>query len=177
MDTPIHEYTATKRDFADAQRVHRKNRPWAAVNYWFWYAAVPVGCVLYVLTVAVRWHLHSRTVGGGEIVGAGFALYVAALLAFARWWQRRKLWNQAQPKKYRGKPVTVQFDESIIIGARPGESEGRFYWTAIEDFAEDDRMALVYVRPKLFLFIPKRAMSEPEWARLRALALPRKAKR
>ena len=177
MDTPVHEYTATKRDFMDAQRLHRKNRPWAAVNYWLWWVGVPAACVLYALAVAVHWQLRSRTVGGGEIVVAGFALYFAVLLLFGRWWQIRKLWNQAQPKKYRGKPVTLQFDEAMIISARPGDSEGRFYWTAIEDYAEDERLAIVYVRRKLFLFIPKRAMDEPEWARLRTLALPHKEKR
>ncbi len=177
MNTPVHEYISTKQDFVDAQRLHRKNRPRAAANYWLWYAVIPIASALYLIYFAVRWFTHPRAVTGNAIFWAAVALYLAVVLTFARWWQMRKLWNQAQPAKYRGKPVTFQFDPEMVISARPGESEGRFYWSAIEDYAEDDRLALIYVRHKLFLFIPKRAMDESEWERLRALALPHKAKR
>lgn len=106
---------------------------------------------------------------------AAVGLYAAVLLPLARWNQIRVLWNRTQPKKYRGQPVTFQFDQEQVISARPGSSEGRFLWGAIEDYAEDERLVLLYVQRKLFLFIPKRAMDETEWARLRELALPHKA--
>ena len=85
--------------------------------------------------------------------------------------------TDAQRRPVRGQPVTFQFDEQQLISARPGSSEGRFQWNAIEDYAEDERLAILYVQRKLFLFVPKRAMDEAEWERLRAIAAERKAKR
>lgn len=177
MDTPTHECISTKRDFLDAQRLHRKNRPWTALSYGFWFVVVPGASVAYLLYWASLWFTHGRAAAMNNVVWAALALYLAALLSFARWRQIRKLWNQVQPKKYDGMPVTFQFDEDTLISARPGESEGRWKWGAVEDFAEDEKIAILYVRKKLFLMVPKRIMDEAEWTRLRALALPRKAKR
>lgn len=177
MNTPVHEYASTKRDFLDAQRLHRKNRPWSAVSYGFWYVVLPGGSVAYLLYWASLWFTHGRAAAIHNIVWAGLALYLASLLSFARWWQIQKLWNQMQPKKYRGLPVTLQFDDKLIISARPGDNEGRWSWNAVEDFAEDERLAILYVRKKLFLMVPKRIMDEHEWERLRTLALPHKVKK
>ena len=177
MNTPVHEYVSTKQDFADAQRLHRSNRPRFAVWYWLWYGVLPGLSVVYLMYWAALWITRGQGWALHNAAWAGLALYIAVMLPFGRWWQIRRLWDRTQPKKYRGEPVTFQFDEQQLISARPGSSEGRFQWNAIEDYAEDERLAILYVQRKLFLFVPKRAMDEAEWERLRAIAAERKAKR
>ena len=177
MNTPVHEYVSSKQDFLDAQRLHRSNRPWTAVWYWLWYGVAPGLSIVYLGYWVVLWATHGWASALRDAGFAGFALYLAVLLLLSRWLQIRRLWARAQPEKYRGQPVTFQFDEQQLISARPGSSEGRFQWSSIEDYAEDERLALLYVQRKLFLFVPKRAMEEAEWARLRLLASERKAKR
>ena len=65
--------------------------------------------------------------------------------------------------------VRFSFDESGVTSSVVGRSEGRFYWNAIQDFAEDDRLALLFIGKKHFLYIPKRAMNEEGWKSLRAM--------
>ncbi len=175
MNEPVHEYVSTKQDFIDAQRLHRSNRRWARVGYFVWFWVIPLVGLTLTLAALIA-HLRGNVSLFYKLLpAAAVGLYAAVLLPLARWNQIRVLWNRTQPKKYRGQPVTFQFDREQVISARPGSSEGRFLWGAIEDYAEDERLVLLYVQRKLFLFIPKRAMDETEWARLRELALPRKA--
>ena len=177
MDTPVHEYTATKQDFHDAQRLHRANRRWVAIGYYFWVWFVPLAGTALALIAGTFWLQGNRAGFYHLLPEAALGAYFAVVLPLLRWNQIRRLWDRAQPKKFRDQPVTLQFDAQQIISARPGSSEGRFQWTAIEDYAEDERLALLYVQRKLFLFVPKRAMDEAEWDRLRAVALTRKAAR
>ncbi len=174
MTTPVHEYLATKRDFLDAQRLHRRNRPWTAILYWLVYWILPLAGACCTLYAASLWAKEGLRAVGGWMGPGVIGAYLALVLPLARWNQLRRLWNNAQPKKYRDIPLLLQFDDEQLVSGRPGESEGRFFWIAFEDYAEDEKLALLYLRRKLFLFIPKRAMPAAEWARLRALALPRK---
>ena len=177
MLTPAHPYVITTADYNDAQRLHRRNRPRAAFTYYFWFWFLPGISIAFLAFTLVVIAIHGLLAAGRYMPAAGVALYLALLLPFCLWNARRKAMNNLQPKSRRGQPVTVQFDNDQIISAIPGISDGRFFWSAIEDYAEDERMALLYVRKKLFLFIPKRAMDEAEWQRLRTLALPQKASR
>ena len=174
MHTPVHEYLVTKSDFLDAQRLHRRNRPWTALNYWTFHVVVPIVGAICALYTGWLWIQGGSRAAGAWIPPGVLGLYFAILPPLVRWNQIRRLWNNAQPKKYRDRPIQLQFDEEQVISSRPGESEGRFFWNAFEDYVEDEKLALLYVRRKLFLFIPRRAMPEDEWQRFRALALPRK---
>ena len=177
MDTPTYEYLVTKQDYNDAERLHRRNRPRAAVVYYVFFWLLPCVSAAYLLYTLIVFGLGGWRAVERHLAEASLALYLAILLPFAFWNAKRRAWNTLQPKKYAGRPVTFQFDGEQLISARPGVSDGRFYWTAIEDFAEDDRMALIYPRPKLFVIVPKRAMPEEAWQRLRAFAVPQKRRK
>jgi len=55
-----------------------------------------------------------------------------------------------------------------VISAIPNRSEGRFFWSAIQDYAEDDKIALLFIQKKKFLFIPKHALPDAAWRELKA---------
>jgi len=72
------------------------------------------------------------------------------------------------PSEIRDQPVTLEFTADQVISAIPEKSEGRFFWSAIQDFAQDDRITLIYVQQKRFIFVPTHAVPDTEWARVRA---------
>jgi hypothetical protein len=65
--------------------------------------------------------------------------------------------------------VTLEFNTEQFIITFPGKSEGRYFWSAIQDFAEDGKIALVFIQKKRFIFIPKHALPETAWFELRSL--------
>jgi len=91
----------------------------------------------------------------------------------------RKCWKRLLPESAKKSvrtdiSVALEMTPEQIISILPGRSEGRFFWSVIVDYAEDGRLALVYIKKKQFLFIPRRAMDEVGWAELRShLAGPR----
>ena len=175
MDTPVHEYVITRQDYNSAQSLHRSNHRRVSLMYYFWFWFLPAISIAFLLYTLVLIAAKGLLAAQAYTPLAGWALYIAAFMPFLLWNTRRKAMNTLQPKDRRGKPVTVQFDAHQIVSAVPGVSEGRFFWTAIQDFTEDSSVALLYTRKKVFLFIPKRAMDDAEWQRLRTLALPQKA--
>ena len=55
----------------------------------------------------------------------------------------------------------------MLISRRPCLSEGRFQRAGILAFVEDEHIALLFVRKKLFLPVPRRALNAEGWAELR----------
>lgn len=170
MDTPIYNYLLSKDNFLDAQRLYRKHSPKAALSYYFWIWTVPIIGLCFVLAlvaaVITRREDLIRQLAPAAAAGAWFAIFIPTM----RWWQLRKLWKASLDAGADGKPITLQFDDEQLISTIPGKSEGRFFWTALIDYAEDDRLAMLFIRKTHFHYILKYALPETAWTQIRQLA-------
>ena len=174
MNTPVYEYVSSQQEYVDAQRLHRRNRRSAALRYYLVFWLVPLLSVLFLLFTVTTWTAKGMDATQPFFSVAGLALYLVLFLTFALWRAKQKAWKTTQDRRPNNEPLTVQFDKLQIISAIPGVSNGRFFGSAFKDYAEDEHITLIYPRPKLFLFLPKRAMPASEWDRLRIYALPQK---
>jgi hypothetical protein len=173
MDTPVYQYVLQKQDFINAQHLYLRHNRRAALSYYFWIWLVPILGVVIFLIAATAYLLHQEVLFHQIAPLAGMGIWFAIFIPLMRWFNIRKLWKASVETIDGGKPVSLQFDNEQISSSIPGKSEGRFYWNAILDFAEDDRVAMIFVRAKNFLYIPKNALPEEAWTQIRALA-PRK---
>jgi len=48
--------------------------------------------------------------------------------------------------------VWVDLDDERVISTIPGTVEGKYFWTGILGFAQDEKMILLYIRKNMFLF-------------------------
>ena len=173
MDTPVYQYVLQKQDFINAQQLYLRHNRGAALSYYFWIWLVPIlGVVIFLITVTA-YFLQNNVLFHQLVPMAGAGIWLAIFIPLMRWLNIRKLWKASVETIDGGKPVSLQFDDEQIVSAIPGKSEGRFYWNAILDFAENDQIAMLFIRKKHFLYIPKNALPEEAWAQIRALA-PRK---
>jgi hypothetical protein len=106
-------------------------------------------------------------------VFSGVGLWFAFCIPLFRLISVRKCWKRLLPESGRRStksviPVELEMTADQIISTLPGRSEGRFFWAALPDFVEDEKLALVFVKKKQFLFIPRRAMDEVGWVQLRS---------
>lgn len=169
-ESPTYEYVLTKQNFLDAQRVFRARYRRSALLYYLWYWVVPFIGLLVALVPVYYWLQHDRHMMSASFPLAGAGLYFALVVPVSRIFQIRRAWRNAVPITLEGKPVSLRFNHEWIASGIPGRSEGVFRWSAIYDFAEDEKVGLLLIRKKLFLFIPKPALPAEVWERIRELA-------
>ena len=165
---PIHRYTATYADFLNAQRLYRTSSRrafWAFLAWTYLVPAVTAGLCL----GALQAHRH-RSPYAAALVGfaaAGLWLTFVSVVLRPLTWRRafRKLLLPGETQMN----SEFSFDDNGVFTGITSRSEARFFWNSILRYAENSEIALLFIRKKLFLFVPKRAMDEPEWKRLRAL--------
>ena len=63
-------------------------------------------------------------------------------------------------------PPEFELHDDDLISRIPGRSEGRFLRVAVHDVVRDERICLIYVRKKLFIFVPRQDMPEDLWSAL-----------
>jgi YcxB-like protein len=164
-----HSYELTYRDFIDAQRLHRKQRTFAQVSFIFWIFVMPAisfGMVIWVFWIYIS---GERALFFQLLPIAAWLGAVSIIVLGMRPYTLRKIYRRSLPEGVKGAiPVNFSFGEEGVLSAIPGRSEGKFFWNSIVNYAENDKLALLYVKKKLFLYIPKRAMPEDEWQQLRA---------
>ncbi|HZY61989.1 MAG TPA: YcxB family protein [Edaphobacter sp.] len=172
-----YDYVLRFDDYQDSQKLYLRHRRSAAVFYYFYVWVLPiVGLLSCALFVASRYGFYpesSASFAGFAAAGLWFALFVPIIQVVGR----RRCWKRLIPTGMKGKsksieiPVSLEFNDEQVISAIPGKSEGRFYWSAIVDFAENEKIVLLFVHKKRFLFIPKRAMSADTWNEFRNLLI------
>jgi len=104
--------------------------------------------------------------------GAVIAVLLAAILGYRMFRLRRNYSRSAMARHEEG--IALAFNQEYFVSGLPGRSEGRFLWPALYDFAENDRIALLYTSKKFFIVIPKHAMPHASWDVFRSLVPTRK---
>jgi hypothetical protein len=175
-----YDYVLRFDDYQDSQKLYLRHRRSAALFYYFYVWVLPLAGILScALFVASRYGFHpefSAALAGFAAAGLWFALFIPIMQFVGR----RRCWKRLVPVDLKGKakdmeiPASLEFNDEQVISAIPGRSEGRFYWPAIVDFAEDEKIALLFVHKKRFLFIPKRAMPTEVWDEFRDLLANKK---
>jgi len=168
-----YEYALSYKDYLDAQRLFRKHRWKAAVSYYGFIWVLPILGAL----AAVPWIAQLLGVDADWVYRwrgfAGLGLWFAIAIPLIRIYSLRRCWRRLLPdsikKSMRSEiPVELEINDEQLISILPGRSEGRFFWSALVDFAEDERLALVFIKRRMFLFIPRRAMDDAGWIQLRS---------
>jgi YcxB-like protein len=169
-----YEYKLTYQNYKDSQRLYRRHRWQAALSYYFWIWLVPVlGSILALPLLAnLLFDFHPdwlRSIVGFSGVGLWFAVFIPLM----RFYTIRRCWKRLLPENVRKSirtdiPVEIEWNNEQLISCLPGRSEGRFFWSAICDFAENEKLALIFVKKKQFIFVPKSALPESAWADLRS---------
>ena len=171
-----YDYVLRFDDYQDSQKLYLRHRRSAAIFYYCYVWVLPIvgllACAMFIATI-YGFHPELRSPFAGF---AAAGLWLALFIPVMQFFGRRRCWKRMVPVGMKGKaksveiPASFEFNEEQVISAIPGKSEGRFFWPVILDFIEDDKIALLFVHKKRFLFIPKRAMPTEVWDELRKVS-------
>ena len=161
------EYRLTLDDYKAAQRLHIQCNQRVRFWFFFWHRFMPV--VSSAALVLLLWDVFYRHFAlpawvGGVLAGLSFAgFYVPAIRPFL---VRRAFRTLMEDASGGHGLLQLELRESELISRIPGRSEGRFQSVAIYEMVRDERICLIYIRKKLFLFVPRESMPEELWAAL-----------
>lgn len=166
------EYISTFEDFKAAQKLHLKHNRAARVRFWTWMIGAPVFTLLCAIGMLHESYA-ARSDGFGLAAWLTFCGFVMTIsVVVLRPWNLRRCFRRMRIRSGLAEQIRVRitFDEESVTSAIPERSEGRFLWTALRGFVENSHLTLLYISPKQFLFIPKRAMDDQSWDAMRAAA-------
>ena len=159
-------YTLTLDDYKAAQRLHLRQRPERRLAFIFWYVAVPILAVAGAIAFAFL-DVSKLTHFAAIYFGIEAALvWLSIYLPIMRIYTTRRCFKQMFPPLRTDRTSSIDLDDERVVSAIPGVSEGKFFWSAIIDFAQNDKVTLLYVRKKAFLFFPTSALSTENRAEL-----------
>jgi hypothetical protein len=160
------EYTISYADYKAANQLYLRHRLWARISYILTIWIVPIfGVCLLAWSLWLRAHDVDASMNGPIIVSGA---WLALAFPLARWLQVRRCYRNLFPKGV-PKIARLMVNDEQVISVIPDRNEGRFYWRAIQDHAEDKNGMILFVAKKRFLLVPHRALTEAQWTELREL--------
>jgi len=87
------------------------------------------------------------------------------------------LYSFALKKQYKGsfphgrtdRQLTIDIDDERIIAETPGFSETKILWQAIDRFAQNEKVTMLYTAEMRFIYLPTRSLSDAQRAELNDL--------
>lgn len=153
------EYNVTLNDIKSAHRLHRRQTLGRRLWFAFVNIAVPILAVI-GLAAFVFHYVTFTTYYAAGLFGVECALlWLAIVNPIARHYQMRKRFRQLFPPNRTDGTSTLEIDDDHLLSRIPDVSEGKFFWNAIVNFAQDDKITLMYVGKNRYLFFPTAAMS------------------
>jgi hypothetical protein len=172
VETQRYEFQLSYQEFLAGIRLGRRRSPKAMLRFvlsWIWPA------FLLLIEIAVLWDAKAQGSKWSDdgLVTLVLTLLLAASLVFRISRLRRSFRRSrfADPERV----TALAFNHEYFVVGSTGRSEGRFLWPALYDFAENERVVLVYTSKSRYIVIPKRAMAEESWQIVRELTPNRKA--
>ena len=162
------EYTITYADYKAANRLYLLHRPRTMIGYLLltWVLPTIAFCLLgWALWLQAHGEVSVPFATSGSMVSY---VVLALFLPLIRW-RGLRLGYQGMLPKGGQKIVRLTANEEQVIFAVPGRAEGRYFWKAIEDHAEDKNSLILIVSRTRYRIVPRHALNEAQWVQMRTL--------
>jgi hypothetical protein len=167
----VYEYNLTFAEYKAAQRLFNKRTPKQRFNVILWLFVMPIvgiiafGVLLRLFDQMIYRHLRPSPIIIGLLVGL---TYISLRGAIMQPLVVRRMFKDLTPDGVGNRAFSFEFTGTELISRNPGKSEVRYFSSAFSGILEDEKMVLLLISDKRFLFIPKRVMPPEGWAELRA---------
>ncbi|WP_109487449.1 YcxB family protein [Occallatibacter savannae] len=167
------EYKLTLKDYKAAFRLHRRRRMSRRLVVWLGPILLVIGVVGFV----------ACSVANNTPLAAQAAALTAGSLVFtigmpiSRSWNIRRSFNRLFPSGEKDRISRIAIDDQGICRELSGVAELKLSWNGIYDFAQDEKITLLYTNKDCFLLWPTALMSAEQRAELSELVARHLVKR
>jgi hypothetical protein len=167
-------YALTLEEYKAALRLHLRQKPSRNISYIFWYYAVPVMAVTGLAAIFIL-HITGRSELAADFIAVDVGLlWIAIVLPIIRAYQVRKSFKHMFPPGRADRTCFVDIDDERILTSMPGVGEGKYFWTGVIAFAQNEKVSLIYITETRFVPFPTHALSPAQRTELNDL-IERKA--
>ena len=151
-----------------AQRLYFRCDPRRRLSFLFWHRIMPVistaalGVLLW--DIVLRRCAFSPSVAGvlGGVSFLGLSTFALRPL------QLRRDFRKIMQNGGLDQNLELELKDGELVTRVPGRSESRFQPAAIYDMVRDQEVCLLFLRKRLFLYVPRQNLPEEQWAALTA---------
>jgi hypothetical protein len=143
-------YTLTLDDYKAAQVLHRKQKFIRQLAVWIWPALALFGLAAMIAFTLTN---HSELFADSVAFTVG-ALFITISMPVVRWYAVRKCFKQLFPPTRTDRSSAIDIDDDRILSAVPGVSEGKIFWQGLLQFAQDNKVTMLYTGQMRFIFFP-----------------------
>jgi hypothetical protein len=158
-------YLPTLGIYSAALPLHRRQRLTRQIAFYFWpvlnVAAFLVAIAFKILEQPERYALF---MGIGENL-----LWFTLGFSGIRFFYARQGFKRAFPTLLKGQSISIDIQDEYILSVVPGTGEGKYLWSGILAFAQNESVALLYVAVNRFLCFPTDTLSPDQHAELNDL--------
>jgi hypothetical protein len=162
-------YTLTLADYIAAIRLHRAQSFARRFIFAILYLGLPILAVAGLVSIVVLKEIGKTNLRPDYVFAELVLLLLSIGLPIARIPDVRICFRRIFANSKEIPTITMVIDEECVRSEIPGVSEGKFFWNAIVDFAQNEKVTLLYVRKRAFLFFPTPILSPDQRAELNAL--------
>ena len=170
-------YTLSLADFKAALRLHGRQRMWRRVSYTFFYVIVPILAIVGTALFVFGHFLGKIDLDSPYRIILGVLLWLSIFLPMMQFINIRRSFKAIFPSASKDRAAAINIDDERVISSVVGLSEGAFYWPAIVEFAQDEKITLLYIAKNRFLLIPTSAFSPSQRSELDELVAQHLIKR
>ena len=168
-------YKLTYSDYKNAVRLHySKKGKWTSPMGLF--SLMPaIGSLLILCALVEYFHDKNRFLASNPPALAFiplFFLLFPVLYSFAL----RKQFKRSSPHGKTDRQLTIDIDDERIIVEAPGLSETKVFWQAIDRFAQNEKVTMLYIAEMRFIYFPTRSLSDAQRTELNDLVARHLAK-
>jgi hypothetical protein len=170
-------YTLTLADFEAAQQLHIRQKLGRRIKFIIFYRAIPIlTAALWIASIVFVLIGERKPLEALIPFDAGLPI-MAIGLPICRYYNMRKCFKQLFPPTRTDRSSSIDIDEDRIFSAVPGVSEGKYFWTGVLAFAQDEKVTMLYIAETRFLFFPTSALSPEQRTELNDLVARHVTKR
>jgi hypothetical protein len=158
-------YTLTLGDYKAAQVLHRRQKFTRQLAVWILPALTLFGLaamVAFSLTNHPELFADSMALVGG-------ALFITIFMPVARWYAIRRCFMQLFPPTRTDRSSAIDIDDERILSAVPGVSEGKIFWQGLLQFAQDNKVTMLYLSEIRFILFPTSVLTPEQRAELKGM--------
>jgi len=162
-------YKITLKNYKAALRLHATSKLGRRINHYFWYFGVPILAICGLMLLIFGGLSETTEIYSPFRITLWVLLWLSIYLPIMRFFNVRRGFKRIFPPTAKDKNVSIDIDDERIVSAIPGLSEGKFFWNAILEFAQDRNVTLLYLAKSRFLFFPTHAMTAEQQLELHDL--------
>lgn len=159
-------YTLTLEDYAAAHALHARQTIGRRITeFTFYFGMQVLAAVLVMCTFAAGAMKNKGLVSNLVPIDVG-VLWLAISFPVFRAINLRRCFKQLFPPHRTDRTSHLDISDECIFTGVPGVSEGKIFWSGVFNFAQDDRITMIYLAPERFLFFPTSVLPPDQRAEL-----------